>query len=152
MTVQPEPAHRPRRVGDEERHMCADQLAAHHAKGRLSAEEFEERLGIALTAQTAGELGRVLSDLPFPETAASHHDLHSPQWAWVGGGAVLLATSVIVIVLMSSTATFAGGEAALQAATATLAGIIATLLVLRGVFGRWPASSNERVHGEDSQA
>lgn len=131
--------------------MCAEQLAAHHARGRLSAEEFEERLGIALTAQTAGELGRILVDLPLPETAPSGQASRAPQlahqWAWGGGGVLLLAVSVIVIALMSNTTSFYGGEAALQAAMATLAGIVATLLVVRGVLGRWP-SSNERRQGK----
>jgi hypothetical protein len=59
-------ARKPRRVGDEERHACAEQLALHHAQGRLTQEEFEERLGLALTAKTAGDLGRLLADLPLP--------------------------------------------------------------------------------------
>jgi Domain of unknown function (DUF1707) len=52
------------RVGDEERHKVAEILSDHHAHGRLSKEEFEERLGAALTAQTTAELGRLLADLP----------------------------------------------------------------------------------------
>lgn len=52
------------RVGDEERHKVAEILADHHAHGRLAQEEFEDRLGAALTAQTTAELGRLLADLP----------------------------------------------------------------------------------------
>jgi hypothetical protein len=52
------------RVGDEERHKTAEILSDHHAHGRLSQEEFEDRLGAALTAQTTAELGRLLADLP----------------------------------------------------------------------------------------
>jgi hypothetical protein len=51
-------------VGDEERHKTAEILSDHHAHGRLSQEEFEDRLGAALTAQTTAELGRLLADLP----------------------------------------------------------------------------------------
>ncbi|GAB3422109.1 DUF1707 SHOCT-like domain-containing protein [Flindersiella endophytica] len=52
------------RVGDEERHKTAEILSEHHAHGRLTQEEFEDRLGAALTAQTTAELGRLLADLP----------------------------------------------------------------------------------------
>ncbi|MGW5359371.1 DUF1707 SHOCT-like domain-containing protein [Actinopolymorpha pittospori] len=40
------PVRRPRLIGDEERQSCAELLAVHHARGRLSPEEFEERLGL----------------------------------------------------------------------------------------------------------
>ncbi len=66
VSVEPGRTWRPSRIGDEERHKCADLLTDHHAHGRLSQEEFEERLAVALTAQTPGELGRVLADLPLP--------------------------------------------------------------------------------------
>lgn len=52
VSVEPGRTWRPSRIGDEERHKCADLLADHHAHGRLSQEEFEERLAVALTAQT----------------------------------------------------------------------------------------------------
>lgn len=42
----------------------AELLADHHASGRLDTEEFENRLGSALTARTSAELGRLLADLP----------------------------------------------------------------------------------------
>lgn len=53
-----------RRVGDEERHKTAELLSEHHAHGRLTQEEFEDRLGAALTAQTTAEPGRLPADLP----------------------------------------------------------------------------------------
>lgn len=52
------------RIGDEERHAVADLLAEHHAHGRLTQEEFDERLDAAFEARTAGELGKLLADLP----------------------------------------------------------------------------------------
>ncbi|MGW5361383.1 DUF1707 SHOCT-like domain-containing protein [Actinopolymorpha pittospori] len=52
------------RVGDEERHHCAELLREHYAHGRLTEDEFTERLGAALTARRTGDLGRLLADLP----------------------------------------------------------------------------------------
>ncbi|GAA5011867.1 DUF1707 SHOCT-like domain-containing protein [Actinopolymorpha pittospori] len=52
------------RVGDEERHHCAELLREHYAYGRLTEDEFTERLGAALTARRTGDLGRLLADLP----------------------------------------------------------------------------------------
>jgi hypothetical protein len=39
-------------------------LREHHAAGRLSAEEFGERMELALDAKTLGELDELLVDLP----------------------------------------------------------------------------------------
>jgi hypothetical protein len=52
------------RVGDEERHHCAELLREHYVHGRLTEDEFTERLGAALTARRTGDLGRLLTDLP----------------------------------------------------------------------------------------
>ncbi|GAB3400030.1 DUF1707 SHOCT-like domain-containing protein [Flindersiella endophytica] len=52
------------RIGDEERHKVAELLGDHLAHGRLTQEEFEERLAAAFEARTAGELGKLLADLP----------------------------------------------------------------------------------------
>ena len=39
-------------------------LREHHAAGRLTAEEFGERMDAALDAKTLGELDELLTDLP----------------------------------------------------------------------------------------
>ena len=44
------------RVGDAERGQVIDQLAEHHAAGRLTLPEFEERMTSAWTARTGAEL------------------------------------------------------------------------------------------------
>lgn len=56
-----------RRVGDDERQKVAEILSDHHASGVLQQDEFEDRLGAALTARTTAELGRLLADLPIRE-------------------------------------------------------------------------------------
>ena len=52
------------RVGDAERGQVVDQLADHHAAGRLTLAEFEERMSAAWTARTGGELEVLVRDLP----------------------------------------------------------------------------------------
>lgn len=52
------------RASDEDRDRVASLLREHHAAGRLTAEEFNERLDRAYEAKTLGELDELLSDLP----------------------------------------------------------------------------------------
>jgi hypothetical protein len=57
-------------VGDAERGGVVDQLADHHAAGRLTLAEFEERMSAAWTARTGGELEVLVRDLPTPSEPA----------------------------------------------------------------------------------
>jgi Domain of unknown function (DUF1707) len=52
------------RASDEDRDKTASLLREHHAVGRLTAEEFNERLDSAYAAKTVGELDALLADLP----------------------------------------------------------------------------------------
>jgi Domain of unknown function (DUF1707) len=52
------------RASDADRERTATLLREHHAEGRLTAEEFSERLDRVLAAKTVGELDSVLADLP----------------------------------------------------------------------------------------
>jgi hypothetical protein len=52
------------RASDADRDRAAALLREHHAAGRLSAEEFGERLDAALDAKTLGEIDDLLTDLP----------------------------------------------------------------------------------------
>jgi uncharacterized protein DUF1707 len=52
------------RASDEDRDRTAALLREHHAVGRLTSEEFEERLGKVFAARTLGELDALLADLP----------------------------------------------------------------------------------------
>jgi DUF1707 SHOCT-like domain len=54
------------RVSDADRERAAARLREHFAEGRLSQEELDERLSAALGAKTAGDLRRVMADLPGP--------------------------------------------------------------------------------------
>lgn len=64
MTEQGRPS--PQRIGDVERDSAAELLREHLAQGRLTADEFSERVEAALTAKVAGDLDPLFSDLPGP--------------------------------------------------------------------------------------
>jgi Domain of unknown function (DUF1707) len=52
------------RASDADRDRATALLREHHAAGRLTAEEFHERMDAALDAKTLGELDELLADLP----------------------------------------------------------------------------------------
>ena len=52
------------RASDADRDRVASLLREHHAAGRLTAEEFHERMDRALEARTLGELDELMADLP----------------------------------------------------------------------------------------
>jgi hypothetical protein len=52
------------RASDADRDRVAALLREHHAAGRLTADEFNERLDKAYAAKTLGELDELMADLP----------------------------------------------------------------------------------------
>ena len=52
------------RASDADRERTATLLREHHAQGRLSPEEFNDRLDQVFAAKTIGELDALLADLP----------------------------------------------------------------------------------------
>jgi len=63
------PARHVTRIGDAERDSAAQELGDHFAAGRLTIEELHDRLSLVLSAQTRGQLIRVMADLPTPHQA-----------------------------------------------------------------------------------
>src|ERR1700733_7975946 len=52
------------RASDDERNAVADKLSRHYAEGRLDEVEFKNRLDIAMSATTRGDLHGLFGDLP----------------------------------------------------------------------------------------
>jgi hypothetical protein len=52
------------RIGDADRESVIEELHRHMVAGRVTTEEFEERVGSAQMARTRGDLDAVTSDLP----------------------------------------------------------------------------------------
>lgn len=72
------------RVSDQDRERTAAALGEHYAAGRLTLEEYQERLDQAYAAKTMGELGGLMADLPgtdlgsLPDVRAGRPDGHPP--------------------------------------------------------------------------
>lgn len=59
------------RIGDADREEGAASLREHYAQGRLSLEEFHERLDAVFAATTQGQLDLITSDLPHVRTPSA---------------------------------------------------------------------------------
>lgn len=59
------------RIGDEERARVTELLRMHTAEGRLTLDEFSERVGVALAATSRADLDRIVADLPVPAWVAT---------------------------------------------------------------------------------
>lgn len=57
------------RASDGDRDEVADRLRHAHAEGRLTVEEYGERLDAAFAARTLGDLAALTGDLPRPDRA-----------------------------------------------------------------------------------
>lgn len=84
------------RASDADRDAVLALLSEHFQAGRLTAEEFDERTGQALTARTHGELGVLTADLPAPAVSRAAGPAPAPAWA-VRHGGLLLAIAVMLI-------------------------------------------------------
>ena len=82
MTEEGQPV--PQRIGDAERDRAVELLREHHAVGRLTTDEFDERLGTALSARTSLDLDPLFADLPGPRPgqglATTSSPFQAPPW------------------------------------------------------------------------
>lgn len=78
------------RASDADRERIAVALGGHYAAGRLTLEEFQERLDQAYAAKTLAELGDLMTDLPRTDLSrlAGQRADHPPLPGWRAPGAV----------------------------------------------------------------
>ena len=97
------------KASDSDRDAVVSDLGEHFQAGRLTAEEFDERMGRALAARTWGELRDLLADLPATQAGPRASASRSPSARpWRSSGrsapppiAVLAGIGIAVAVLVN---------------------------------------------------
>jgi ABC-type Na+ efflux pump permease subunit len=74
------------RIGDAERDAAAARLRESYAQGRLTLDEFNERLSAALAATTERELSQVTRDLPHSPSPSAPLPQSVPSGGWQRSG------------------------------------------------------------------
>jgi hypothetical protein len=88
------------RISDSDRDRAASRLRDHYAEGRLTAEELDERITAALNARTAGDLRKVMADLPSSGPSQPDPNLSpfaGPPWAYRRRGPRLLPLALLIV-------------------------------------------------------
>jgi hypothetical protein len=114
------------RAADADRAAVATALGRHMAAGRLTLEEYDERLARAYAARTYGELDELTADLPAtgrpPAPQAPRPEFAAPAracgplagpWGRHGGASsswrAWLSTALVVITVWAATSIASGG-------------------------------------------
>ncbi|WP_405100621.1 DUF1707 domain-containing protein [Micromonospora sp. NBC_01412] len=90
------------RASDDDRHRVVAELQRHTSAGRLSLDEFSERVGVVWSARTLNDLAAVTRDLPVEPTPAGPAAEHGRRDLLVVF-AVAVATLVLLGLLMALT-------------------------------------------------
>jgi hypothetical protein len=95
------------RASPADREQVISTLQAAFLEGRLTKEEFEERVGRALTSRTYSDLGRLTKDLPGPPPGHPFPRLPPPavparpQWNIRSVVAITLVLALIVLPILA---------------------------------------------------
>ncbi len=140
------------RVGDTEREAIVNELREHFATGRLTQEEFNERVDQAFAAKTRADLKAVMQDLPSVRTpvpapsADSGRDRSGPRAGHRFGAFAAVMTAFWSVVLVFGLLDFGFGFGGSRPIGVVL--FLAALAMLRRlVFGRrrgWAGSRGGR--------
>ena len=153
------------RASDADRDRTAALLREHHVAGRLTAEEFNERLDKAYAAKTLGDLDQLLSDLPgidlyeLPDHSVDRRGQTSfglpwllaprgsgrisPAWRAAWGSWASVSLVLFVIWLISAV----GNHSANGLWFLWVAGPWGAVLLGRWMFGTHPAGPGQSGHG-----
>jgi hypothetical protein len=126
MDTEKMPAHPHIRAADADRDHAAALLREHYAAGRLTTEEFSERLDAALSARTYDQLDELMFDLPALDLTRSSSQAQS-------SGQALPATSE-----QQPASDPARAEANMRRARFAVIGVVVVVNLVTGVaFGFW---------------
>ena len=91
------------RASDEDRQRIVAALERHTGAGRLTLDEFAERIGVVTGARTLGELAAVVSDLPADAAGepAPGDPAHGGHRDLLFVFAIALATLILLGVLLA---------------------------------------------------
>ncbi len=95
------------RASDADREQVAERLRHAATEGRLLAEELDERLGVALSARTYGELDALIEDLPTPNAGLRRR---SPEPVRRRPAVAVAATVMVAVLLIGFVASAVGGH------------------------------------------
>jgi hypothetical protein len=157
------PANPQMRASDGDRDRAAALLREHHAAGRLTAEEFEERLDAVYRAKTLGEIDQLMADLPSidlyhlpdesmrrtarassppPRIPGDGHGRLSPAWRTAWGSWASVSLVLFVIWLISAI----GNHSANGLWFLWVAGPWGAVLLGRWLFGAHPGGPGRPGH------
>jgi Domain of unknown function (DUF1707)/2TM domain len=94
------------RASDADRERVVDLLRQAHAEGRLTVEEFDERMGRAFEARTYADLDRLTTDLPAPpRPVPSRPSLpsHRARESFLGHLGSYLAVNLLLVAIWAAT-------------------------------------------------
>lgn len=83
------------RVSDADRDRALSELTDAYQAGRITADEFDQRSSLALSARTGKELRAPLADLPVVRTPAPPQRTEGRKVPWVNIGASVLALAFV---------------------------------------------------------
>jgi len=92
------------RVSDTERDQAVAELSDHFQSGRLTLEEFDDRSGRALRAQTGNDLRALFADLPRPVAPVASPPVNpvmpsGPHWSGLPVARAVIAFVIAGIIL-----------------------------------------------------
>ena len=90
------------RASDADRDRATASLRRHHADGRITTEEFEERTGRAYAATTLGDLDQLFADLPVLRTRGTARRPHRARMWHPRPIALPLVVALVAMAVVTS--------------------------------------------------
>jgi Domain of unknown function (DUF1707) len=132
------------RIGDAEREAAATELREHYAQGRLTLEEFNQRLDAVFKATTRRDLNLLTNDLPhatapstpLPVARTSGYDHGGRGGAWGSGRRVRLGLFPVIIAAFATWLILLDLHLRMFPWPGKLAIFLAVLATIRGLLRR----------------